>query len=149
MNKIDWSKETDPRKYCFGHTLYRRLVSTVTSYRLRIAEDKEKVEEADTTMGLLADSCFTSRGGHVEVFEFALDQEVLVLEEDKTHTRCLVIGQLMMNVEAEDCPDGVCECYLTSEHGKVWQAPENMSKILDEIDDTIKDVQNETNPSKV
>jgi hypothetical protein len=149
MNKIDWSKETDPRKYCFGHVLYRRLVSTVTSYRLRIAEDVEKLEEVDKTMSLLGDSCFTSRGGHVEVFEFALNQEVLVRQEDgyKEHVRCKVIGQLMMNVESEDCPDGVCECYLTDKHGTVWQAPEMMTAIMEEKDDTVKDVSDETHTS--
>jgi hypothetical protein len=148
-NKIDWSKETDPRKYCFGHILYRRLVSTVTSFRLRIAEDVEKLEEVDKTMSLLADSCFTSRGGHVEVFEFALNQEVMVDELAVAPMRCTVRGQLMMNVEDGGGDLVVVECYLTDKHGDIWIAPENMSAIMEEVDDTVKDVSDETDSSKV
>ena len=133
-NKIDWSKETDPRKYCFGHVLYRRLVSTVTSYRLRIKDDQEKMDETDKTMSLLGDSMFTGKGGHVEVFEFSIDQGVLVTETDGTSIKCTITAQLMMNAD-----EGPMECYLTSEHGIVWQVPGMMSAVMEEQCDTVKD----------
>jgi hypothetical protein len=144
-NKVDWKKELDPRKYCFGHSLYRRLVSTVTSYRLRIQGDEEKLAEADKTMDLLSATVFTSQGGHVEVFEFALDQDVLVANRDNSaQVPCKIIGQLMMNIEG-----GAVEFYLTNKHGAIWQDPEYITEKLEEECNTVKDVSDETDSNKV
>jgi hypothetical protein len=147
MNKIDWNKEVDPRKYCFGHKLYRRLVSTVSSYRLRVESDPSKLEEVDKTMELLNDSMFAGKGGRVEVFEFALNEEVIVAQEDVEVVRCRIQGQLIMNVD--DPVHEVLECYLTDKHGIVWVSADDIAPILDEKDEIVKDDRDETDTSKV
>lgn len=90
MSDENWGTEADPRKYYFGHRLYRRIVNMATSLSLHSVDTRE----IDETMGQLQKS-IVKEGGVVEVFGFSIGDtvEVLVPELDLAWEKAVICGR--------------------------------------------------------